>query len=257
LGLRVWCRRALASVLLGCSAWVTACGVLGPPGGERPYAASPVTARPTASAVQAAAPSSADSQPANGGANGAPPVRLLRPSAGAADSPSAPRHGYLPDPAPLSTRAWWAYDVRYDRGVIEPGAPALQCLEQPVSSARRLGRYSFELWIGAELIERIRFDFPLLAGEVPRSGPRRPLREEPSFAPGARVSTRILVPASPRATRAEILDRATGQSIPVPWPPARSADTSGTQPGGTSTGRSPASGEPCGNAPVTPTPPTR
>ena len=194
-------------------------------------------------------------------------MRLLRPSGDdrdAAAASTAPLHGYLPDPEPLSGRAWWAYEIRYDRGTIDAGSPTLQCLEQAATSARRMGRFAFELWIGAELIDRIRFDFPLLAGEPPRRGPRRPLREEPSFAPGARVSTRILVPASPRATRAQILDRATGETLAVPWPP----ESGGAAQHGSATKessgsvRTAATSTPCGNAsvtsaPATPTPPAR
>jgi hypothetical protein len=152
-------------------------------------------------------------------------VRLLRPGADAAAEPesSGPAHGYLPDPPPLSERALWQYEVRYDRGVIAANTPDLQCLQRPVASARRIGRFAFELWLGAELIDRIRFDFPLLAAEVPRQGQRHPLHEEPSFAPGARVSTRLQVPASTRATRAQILDRATGRATLVPWPPRAEA----------------------------------
>jgi len=148
-------------------------------------------------------------------------VRLLRPGADVSAEPesSGPAHGYLPDPPPLSERVRWHYEVRYDRGVITANAPDVECLERPLPSARRIGRFAFELWLGAELIERIRFDFPLLATEVPRQGQRHPLHEEPSFAPGARVSTRLQVPASTRATRAQILDRATGRATPVPWPP--------------------------------------
>jgi hypothetical protein len=210
------------------------CGVLGPPGGERPRPVSPLAARAPAELAtprESGPAGSADSAASAGGA--APSVRLLRPppgeaAGGDAATSAAPRQGYAPDPEPLSSRAWWAYDVRYDRGAIEPGSPVPQCLAQPASSVRRMGRFAFELWIGPELVERIRFDFPLLAGEPPRSGSRRPLREEPSFAPGARVSTRILVPASPRATRAQILDRATGQTLPVPWPPASSANATGS-----------------------------
>ncbi len=194
----------------------------------------------------------------------APKVRLVRPEEEAAPPEAAtspaPRHGYLPDPPALSGRAWWAYDIRYDRGVITAGSPALQCLKQPRASARRLGRFAFELWIGAELIDRIRFDFPLLAGQPPRVGPRRPLHEEPSFAPGARVSTRILVPASPRATRAQILDRATGETIPVAWPPEVSSGHGSDAKDGGASQSNPMSAA-CGNgvftSPATPTPPAR
>jgi hypothetical protein len=89
-----------------------------------------------------------------------------------------------------------------------------------------MGRFAFELWLGDELIERIRFDFPLLGAEVPRQGPRQALREVPSFAPGAHVSASVRVPASSRATRALLLDRATGQTSVVAWPPNEAANAS-------------------------------
>jgi len=155
-------------------------------------------------------------------ANGTSRVRLLR-RADAGAEPAPPAQGYLPDPPPLSERARWLYDIRYDRGSIQAGPPQLECLDRALPSARRIGRFAFELWLGAELIERIRFDFPLLAAEVPRQAERHALREEPSFAPGARVSMRLQVPASARATRAQILDRATGQATPVEWPPRAEA----------------------------------
>jgi hypothetical protein len=183
-------------------------------GSPPPASGSPASAAP--------APDPAESEA--GGGEGTPTsrVRLLRhggADAGAAPETSAPAQGYLPDPPPLSERAQWLYEIRYDRGNVQPGQPQLECLERAVASPRRIGRFAFELWLGAELIERIRFDFPLLAAEVPRQGERHPLREEPSFAPGARVSMRLHVPASTRATRAQILDRATGQATPVEWPP--------------------------------------
>ena len=152
-------------------------------------------------------------------------MRLLRPGSDnfAASEPTGPAQGYLPDPPPLSERVRWQYEIRYDRGVITANAPELECLDQPLPSARRMGRFAFELWLGAELIDRIRFDFPLLAAEVPRQGERHPLHEQPSFAPGARVAIALQVPASTRATRAQILDRATGLTTPVPWPPRAEA----------------------------------
>jgi hypothetical protein len=128
-------------------------------------------------------------------------------------------HGDLPDPPALSQRALWSFPVAYDRGVLRVGEPGFKCLDKPQATGRRIGRFAFELWLGRELIERLRFDFPLLATETPRTGPRKPLREVPSFAPGARVSVTLDVPASERATAARILDRATGATVAVPWPP--------------------------------------
>lgn len=132
------------------------------------------------------------------------------------------QHGDLPDPEPLVERAWWSYPVSYDRGAIVVGQPDLVCVPRPLPTARRIGRFAFELWLGRELIDRLRFDFPLLASEEPREGSRRPLHETPRFAPGARVSVTLRVPASERATGARILDRATGDTIAVTWPPPSS-----------------------------------
>jgi hypothetical protein len=128
-------------------------------------------------------------------------------------------HGDLPDPEPLTERAWWSYPVTYDHGAIVVGEPALICVPRPQPTPRRIGRFAFELWLGRELIDRLRFDFPLLATEEPPQGPRRPLHETPRFAPGARVSVTLRMPASDRPTAARVFDRATGEAIAVSWPP--------------------------------------
>ena len=93
------------------------------------------------------------------------------------------------------------------------------------ATARRFGRFAFELWLGRELVDRVRFDFPLLATETPAPASPRPIHDTPRFAPGARVSVMLRVPASERATRASILDRATGEVIDVTWPPRAASGT--------------------------------
>jgi hypothetical protein len=129
-------------------------------------------------------------------------------------------YGSLPDPTPLRLREQWEYDVVYDKGKVAVLKARLRRFERPVVTARQMGRYAIELWIGRELIDRVRFDFPMLgAEEVPSSGRRRPLHEPPTLAAGAHVTRRVLVPASPRATRALLVDRGTGEEISLPWPP--------------------------------------
>jgi hypothetical protein len=136
------------------------------------------------------------------------------------DSEPAQRlHGDLPDPRPLSERAQWSYPITYDRGTVSAGVPAPLCLPRAQATARRFGRFAFELWLGRELVDRVRFDFPLLAAEEPAPAAPRPIHDTPRFAPGARVALTLRVPASERATRASILDRATGEVIDVTWPP--------------------------------------
>jgi hypothetical protein len=127
--------------------------------------------------------------------------------------------GSLPDPKALRLARQWEYEVVYDRGEVRIENVTERNFSKPVVTARRMGRYAIELWIGKELVERVRFDFPLLAAEEARSGRRHPLKEPPSFGAGAVVSRRVLVPASPRATRAVLVDRATGRTLTLDWPP--------------------------------------
>jgi len=154
-----------------------------------------------------------------------------------AEAPPPPvGKGYLPDPPALTERRQWAYTLYYDRGSVRAGEAKPICLRRPATSPRRMGRFAFELWLGRELVERIRFDFPLLGAEVPDENSGNTFHKAPSFAPGARVSIPLQVPASDRATRALILDRASGETWPVAWPPAAStnpdmADTACAPPG--------------------------
>lgn len=157
------------------------------------------------------APEAGPSGAASGDATGSERARRLR------------EHGGLPDPEPLMERGQWEYPLLYDRGQIRVGEPTPMCLPRPQPTPRRIGRFAFELWVGHELVDRVRFDFPLLGSEEPPAGPRRPMREAPRFAPGARVSLTVRVPASGRAATARIVDRATGDAIDVAWPP-RSPD---------------------------------
>lgn len=163
--------------------------------------------------------SPASSRPAPGSEVTPPTLADTKKQPEATKAIRANPHGDLPDPPALSERAQWLFNVDYNRGELHVAEPSFKCLDTPEPTGRRMGRFAFELWLGHELIERLRFDFPLLATETPRTGPRQPLREVPSFAPGARVSAVLRIPASERATTARILDRATGEIVEVPWPP--------------------------------------
>jgi hypothetical protein len=149
-----------------------------------------------------------DDPPLDGGA---------RAAAEAAPEPTPPDS--VPDPEPLKVARQWEYEVLYDKGKLSVARVRAMRFDKPVVTARQMGRFAIELWIGRELVDRVRFDFPLLAAEDPRPGPRRPMKDPPSLGAGARVSRTLLVPASPRATRAVLVDRATGETTPLPWPP--------------------------------------
>jgi hypothetical protein len=90
---------------------------------------------------------------------------------------------------------------------------------KPLTTVRRMGRFALELWIGHELIDRARFDFPLIAGEETPGRTRRPLHDAPSLGSNAIARVSVLIPDSPRATRLVLVDRATGKAQELPWPP--------------------------------------
>jgi hypothetical protein len=128
-----------------------------------------------------------------------------------------------PDPTPLSERGQWIFDLRWDKGdVYLVGVHRVE-LSAPQSTPRAMGRFAIELFEGPTLIERVRFDFPLLgAGDGADGGRQGP----PSFE--KKLSTRIgvMFPATPKGTTLQLWDRATDRRWPLPWPPVASHDVS-------------------------------
>jgi hypothetical protein len=116
-----------------------------------------------------------------------------------------------PDPPPLVADAAWIFDLRWERG--EPfllGVRALR-LPAPQATPRAMGRFAVELFEGPALVERVRFDFPLLGVLDPDGGP--------SLTAKLRTRVGVVFPATPRGTRLELRDRATGRRFSLPWPP--------------------------------------
>lgn len=129
-----------------------------------------------------------------------------------------------PDPRPLRSRDHYDYVVEFDKGDIEIASVKAVHLKQPRSAERRLGRFAFELWSGAELVERVRFDFPLLGASQ--------ADEEDPLGAGLSSKAKVRIPASSRASHARILDRKTRREIEIPWPPETSKSAGPTAPSG-------------------------
>jgi hypothetical protein len=139
-------------------------------------------------------------------------------------APSEPPKGSAPDPEPLRQADQYEYEVVYDRGTLRVASVRRVTYPNPVVTARRMGRYAIELWIGQELIDRVRFDFPLTAAdEPPPSGPEPLSAPRANLGEGVVTSQKLLIPAAERARRAVLVDRATNARTELPWPPDRSA----------------------------------
>ncbi|HEX4341189.1 MAG TPA: hypothetical protein VH062_35010 [Polyangiaceae bacterium] len=149
-------------------------------------------------------------------------ARLARDTdGGVPETVNAPtEHGTQPDPTPLVTLHQWDLALHYAKGKVKvDGVKAVE-LPNPVATPRRMGRFSVELWVGRELVDRVRFDFPLLGADWPPGADTRPVKGAPRFSPGADTVSTVRVPASERATSAVVVDRLTGDVTPIPWPPA-------------------------------------
>jgi hypothetical protein len=131
--------------------------------------------------------------------------------------PAGNAAGYAPDPAAQPSNKQWVFEVAYTKGKTSiPGArPVL--LERPAATARRMGRFAIELYVGKELLDRIRFDVPL-TGDAPdkRSGRLFP---RPTFDEGVTTRVRVQMADNPRATYAKLIDRQTGAEQRFSWPP--------------------------------------
>jgi len=135
--------------------------------------------------------------------------------------PAPPLPGSVPDPAPLALREQWQYALLYQGGEVTVEHVEKRTSPKPVTTLRHMGRFALELWIGHELVDRVRFDFPLIAAEETPATGRRPLHDAPSLGPHAIARISVLLPASPRATRLVLVDRASGKLQDLPWPPDR------------------------------------
>jgi hypothetical protein len=199
-------------------AFPTTLGEGSPQPGKEPRASRP---GPTVEAAEASASiASSDTRPrATAGAAGSSATPEGASSAEAAEAASA---ASPPDPEPLRTAAQWKFEIASDAGVLTVASVTRVDLPKPLVSARRMGRYAIELWIGSELIERVRFDLPLLSGAA--SGVKLEATQKPlDLEKGAHVRTLVMVPRAERARRAVLVDRATNQIQALPWPPDRDA----------------------------------
>jgi hypothetical protein len=121
-----------------------------------------------------------------------------------------------PDPPPLTEREQWVFDLRWDRGDVYLLEVHKVDMGAPHVTPRVMGRFALELFEGPTLIERVRFDFPMLG--VP-DGPDAGMRTAPRFEPKLRTRIGVLFPATKRGTRLELWDRARDVRMPLPWPP--------------------------------------
>jgi len=117
------------------------------------------------------------------------------------------------DPPPTRTAKMLVFDLKYDRGEVLLLGERSETLSAPIVTPRVMGRFALELYEGPALVERVRFDFPLLGASLAEAGPLSESRLD------ARLTSAIGVrfPALSRGTRLELVDRKTNARWSLPW----------------------------------------
>ena len=72
--------------------------------------------------------------------------------AAAADSPP----GYAPDPASQASKKHWIFHVSFRNGQARVENVKPEILAEPAATARRMGRFAIELYVGQELLDRVK-----------------------------------------------------------------------------------------------------
>jgi hypothetical protein len=111
----------------------------------------------------------------------------------------------------MVARSRWIFDLRWDSGDVWLLGVRLEDLPSPQATPRAMGRFAIELYEGPVVIERVRFDFPLLGAWEPDAGL--------SLSRRLRTAIGVYVPVTARGTRLLLVDRATSNRWELPWPP--------------------------------------
>jgi hypothetical protein len=130
---------------------------------------------------------------------------------------SPPREGFPPDPPVHAAEKQWVFEIAYDKGASTIERARSTTAKTATGTPRRMGRFALEFWVGRELLDRVRFDVPLLGDDERERNPKNPLKK-PTF---AKVTTKVRAQMAdhPRATVLAFVDRATGDTRKYFWPP--------------------------------------
>ncbi len=146
-------------------------------------------------------------------------------TATAAPSATAPAHGSNgalaafvasnnpADPPATHASKFHVIDLKYERGDVLLLGARVEDLGQPTAAPRVMGRFALELFEGRVLIERVRFDFPMLGATLGEAGVLSDSRLDARLV----SSVGVRFPALPRGSRLELVDRKTNARWSLPW----------------------------------------
>jgi hypothetical protein len=128
-----------------------------------------------------------------------------------------PRGGFAPDPPPIASRKHWIFQISSRDGKIQIEGVKPVTYDKPAETPRVIGRYALELYIGFELLDRVRFNVPLMGGEGSEGNRNR--LPKPRFEQNVTATLTARLADNPRAAYLLLVDRETGEKQKLVWPP--------------------------------------
>jgi hypothetical protein len=132
---------------------------------------------------------------------------------------SPPAGGFAPDPVAKPSRAQWVFEMSARGGNVTIDRVKAVTFDKPAETPRVVGRFALELYIGRELLDRVRFNVPLMGAEATQ-GNRNNL-PRPRFEQNVTAHVSARMADSPRAAYLLVVDRETGDTQKFLWPPEK------------------------------------
>jgi hypothetical protein len=130
----------------------------------------------------------------------------------------APKGGYAPDPPARPSKLNWVFEVTARGGKVTVDRVKAISFERPTETPRVVGRFALELYVGRELLDRVRFNVPLMGGET-SIGNRNNL-PKPRFEQNVTAHVQARMADNTRAAYLLVIDRDTGDAQKYFWPPS-------------------------------------
>lgn len=139
---------------------------------------------------------------------GEPAPTPKKPEATAAPVPKEKEAEKTVDPPPHRTRDFVKFSLQFESGRVRWLASERIRLAEETAAARRFGRFALVALKDGVLIERVHFDFPLLAKTSSGSD---------TLERGLTTKTQVLFPDLEGTAELFLIDDKTGAREPVPW----------------------------------------
>lgn len=126
--------------------------------------------------------------------------------------------GFSPDPPARASKKQWTVDITARAGKVSAERAASSLLKQPAESPRVVGRFALELYVGPELLDRVRFNVPLMGNGPVEHSTKRAYHDPDTNL--VTTSLKVRLADNPRAAYLVLVDRVTEERTRFEWPPS-------------------------------------